>query len=162
MIKLTLYHGTDCLFYTVDLRKSIGKRDFGTGFYTTTVAAQAESWARNKKIRNHSEAAHVYVFEAEITDDLSVYKYDGLTEEWLEMVRANRKYGGIQHNYDIMIGPVANDDTMVTVNRYVAGIYTAEEAIERLRFSRANDQISFHTERSLKCLKLVRRYQIGK
>lgn len=161
MKKLTVYHGTDCLFQEIDLRKSLGRRDFGIGFYTTTIAAQAESWARSKKIRNGSKAAYVYVYEAEIPDRLSVHKYEGLTEEWLRMVRDNRKHGGVQHDYDIMIGPVANDDTMVTVNRYVQGIYTAEEAIRRLQFSRANDQVTFHTKRAVECLKLVRRYQVG-
>ena len=57
-----------------------------------------------------------------------------------------------------MIGPVAYDDTMVTVNRFVQGIYTAEEAINRLRFSKANDQVTFHTEQAVKCLKLAKRY----
>lgn len=161
MIKMTVYHGTDCIFQDIDLHKSIGGRDFCIGFYTTTIAAQAESWARSKKIRNKSKFAYVYVYEAEIPDDLSVHKYEGLTTEWLEMVRDNRKNGGIQHDYDIMIGPVANDDTMVTVNRFVQGIYTAEEAISRLRFSKANDQVTFHTEQAVKCLKLVRRYQVG-
>lgn len=97
MMKFTVYHGTDCLFEEIDLHKSIGRRDFGIGFYTTTIAAQAESWARSKKIRNHSESAYVYVYEADIPDGLSVHKYEGLTTEWLEMVRDNRKYGGIQH-----------------------------------------------------------------
>lgn len=161
MIKLMVYHGTDCLFHEIDLAKSIDKRDFGVGFYTTTIAAQAESWAKSKKLRSNSKAAYVYVYEAEIPDELSVQKYDGLTVEWLEMVKNNRKCGGIQHDFDIMIGPVANDDTMVTVNRYVQGIYTAEEAISRLKFSRANDQVVFHTECAVRCLKLVRRYQIG-
>lgn len=161
MTKLTVYHGTDCIFKDIDLHKSIGGRDFGRGFYTTTIAAQAESWARSKKIRNKSKSAYVYVYEAEIPDGLSVHKYEGLTTEWLEMVRDNRKNGGIQHDYDVMIGPVANDDTMVTVNRFVQGIYTAEEAISRLRFSKANDQVTFHTEQAVKCLKLVRRYQVG-
>ena len=44
MKKYTLYHGTDCFFNHIDLNKSIDKRDFGIGFYTTTIAAQAESW----------------------------------------------------------------------------------------------------------------------
>ena len=77
------------------------------------------------------------------------------------MVKANRKQGRIQHNYDIMIGPVANDNTMVTVNRFVQGIYTADEAIDRLRFSVVNDQVSFHTEKAVSCLRLARRYQVG-
>ena len=147
MTKLTLYHGTDCLFDNIDIRKSIGKRDFGTGFYTTTIASQAESWARSKKIRHHSQTAYVYVFEAELPEELSVCKYEDLALEWLEMVKVNRKFGGTQHNYDIVIGPVANDDTMVTVNRYVQGVYTAEEAIRRLKYFKANDQVSFHTSR---------------
>lgn len=160
-MKITVYHGTDCLFQEIDLHKSIGRRDFGTGFYTTTISSQAESWARSKKIRNHSDSAYVYVYEAEIRDGLSVCRYEGLTTEWLEMVKNNRKYGGLQHGYDIMIGPVANDDTMVTVNRFVQGIYTAEEAIRRLRYSKANDQVAFHTEQAVNCLKLIRRYQVG-
>lgn len=32
MIKLTVYHGTDCIFKDIDLHKSIGGRDFGRGF----------------------------------------------------------------------------------------------------------------------------------
>ncbi len=160
MIRLTLYHGTDSDFERIDLSKSLEKRDFGTGFYTTTLSSQAERWALNKKARNTSAHAYVYVYEAEIPDSLSVKSFDGLSLEWLEMVRANRQHGGVQHNYDILIGPVANDDTMLTVNRFIQGIYTAKEALERLRFSKANDQVSFHTEAAVSCLKLVRRYQV--
>lgn len=161
MSTMIVYHGTDCIFDGIDLKKSKDKRDFGAGFYTTTIAAQAESWARSKKIRNHSDEAYVYVFELELSNALSVFQYDGLTVEWLEMVKANRKYGGIQHHYDILIGPVANDDTMVTVNRYVQGIYTAEEAIQRLKFSKSNDQVSFHTQQAINYLKKIRRYRVG-
>ncbi|MCD7783965.1 MAG: DUF3990 domain-containing protein [Oscillospiraceae bacterium] len=160
MTKLTLYHGTDSDFETIDLSKSLEKRDFGTGFYTTTISSQAERWALNKKVRNTSEHAYVYVYEAGIPDALSLKSFDGLSLEWLEMIRTNRQLGGIQHGYDIVIGPVANDDTMLTVNRFIQGIYTAEEALERLRFSKANDQVSFHTEAAVSCLKLVRRYQV--
>lgn len=43
---ITLYHGTVSLFDVIDINKSENYRDFGKGFYTTTIAAQAESWAR--------------------------------------------------------------------------------------------------------------------
>lgn len=160
MLKMILYHGSDCDFDEVDLGKSREKRDFGTGFYTTTISVQAEKWAMNKKIRNAGANAYVYVYEAMISDTLLIQRYDGLSLNWLEMVKRNRQEGGLQHHYDIVIGPVANDDTMLTVNRYIQGIYSAEEAIERLRFSRANDQVSFHTERAVKCLQFVRRYRV--
>ncbi len=160
MMKITLYHGTDSDFDAIDLSKSLEKRDFGTGFYTTTISSQAERWALNKKTRNSSKHAYVYVYEAEIPDTITVKSFDGLSLEWLELVRVNRQHGGVQHSYDIVIGPVANDDTMLTVNRFIQGIYTAEEALERLRFSKANDQVSFHTVAAIACLKLVRRYQV--
>lgn len=156
-----VYHGTDCVFQDIDLGKSLNRRDFGTGFYTTIIAAQAESWAKSKKIRSHSKSAYVYVYEAEISDELSVCRFDSLSVEWLNMVRNNRRYGGIQHSYDITMGPVADDDTMVTVNRYVQGIYTEDEAMNRLRFSKASNQVAFHTVRAVKCLKRVRRYEVG-
>ncbi|WP_370514648.1 DUF3990 domain-containing protein [Adlercreutzia sp. ZJ138] len=43
----------------MDLNASKDKRDFGRGFYTTTISAQAESWAHNMRtsastIRCHS------------------------------------------------------------------------------------------------------------
>lgn len=161
MIRMILYHGSDSDFERIDLRKSLERRDFGRGFYTTTISAQAEKWAINKKIRNNKNHAYVYVYEAVIPDEIRVKRYDGLTVEWLEMVKKNRQQGGTQHSYDIVIGPVANDDTMLTVNRYIQGVYSADEAIERLRFSRANDQVSFHTNEAVECLKFARRYCVG-
>lgn len=157
---MILYHGTDCDFSRIDLGKSCGRRDFGVGFYTTTLCAQAENWAKSKRFRNMSTHAYVYVFEYEPAQDLDVKIFEGLSIEWLEMIKANRKLGGTRHAYDVVIGPVANDDTMVTVNRYVQGIYTSDEAIGRLRFSKANDQVSFHTERAVSCLTLLRRYEV--
>ena len=61
------------------------------------------------------------------------------------------------HNYDVVIGPVADDNTMETVQLYISGILTADEAVERLRYNHVNNQVSFHTEKALKCLSFVRR-----
>ena len=37
-----LYHGTNIRFDNIDLSRSKDKRDFGKGFYTTTIFEQAE------------------------------------------------------------------------------------------------------------------------
>lgn len=42
---MILYHGSNCNFDKIDLSKSKDKRDFGKGFYTTTLKNQAEEWA---------------------------------------------------------------------------------------------------------------------
>ena len=157
---ITLYHGTNSLFDVIDINKSENYRDFGKGFYTTTIAAQAESWARSKKLRNGSNTAYVYVYTIELSDELAVKRFDGLSEDWLEMIKINRRNGGIQHNYDVVIGPVANDDTRVTVARYMQGVYTVEEALKRLAYSKANDQVTFHTQCAIDKLHLTRRYTV--
>lgn len=91
---------------------------------------------------------------------MNIKKFDGLSEEWLEMIKTNRRYGGVQHTFDVVIGPVANDDTRVTVARYMQGVYTAEEALRRLAYSKANDQVTFHTLRAVQRLQFARRYTV--
>lgn len=63
----------------------------------------------------------------------------------------------MQHDYDIVIGPVADDRTMETIQLYIADILTAEEAVKRLKYNKANNQVSFHTEKSLQYLRFVGR-----
>ncbi len=157
-MKMTLYHGTDSLFEKIELNKSENFRDFGKGFYTTTIPSQVENRARSKKVRNGSKRG--YVYELEIPDDFKVKKFDDLSIEWLEMIKENRSHGGISHDCDILIGPVANDDTRVTISRYMSEIYTPEEAIERLEFAKVNNQVTFHTDRVVKALKFIRRYTV--
>jgi len=54
--------------------------------------------------------------------------------------------------------PVADDNTMETVQLYMSGILNAQEAIKRLKYSKVNNQVSFHTEKSLRFLRHVGRY----
>ena len=72
--------------------------------------------------------------------------------QWLEFIKENRVRGGIQHAYDVVIGPVADDNTMETVQLYLSGILKSDEAVERLRYNKVNNQVSFHTSLALKHL----------
>ena len=96
-----------------------------------------------------------YLFEE--APVLNVKRFDRLDEEWLEFIKVNRSKGGLQHDYDVVIGPVADDNTMETVQLYIANILTAPEAVKRLRYNNVNNQVSFHTEKALQYLKPVRR-----
>ena len=53
--------------------------------------------------------------------------------------------------------PVVDDNTMETVQLYIANILTVSEAVERLRYNKVNNQVSFHTEKALQYLQLTRR-----
>lgn len=158
--KVVVFHGTNCEFSQIDLTKSKNNRDFGMGFYTTTIASQAEAWAKNMQMRRGEGKALVYEFELTLDASLSVETFEGLTIEWLDFVKPNRTTGGLPHSFDLVIGPVANDNTLLTVSRYMQGIYTADEALRRLAYFKANDQISLHTEKALEFLKPTRRYSI--
>jgi hypothetical protein len=149
-----LYHGSKVEFDKVSLSKSRDRRDFGRGFYTTTIKEQAVQWAKSLSER-YGGNQYLYVFEYKPDDSLKVKSFDGLTLEWLEMVKDNRIFGGVTHDYDIVFGPVANDDTMPTIALYVDGTINAEAALIQLEYFKANDQVSFLTERSLMTLRLV-------
>ena len=157
--RLTLYHGSNHYFDKIDLSMSKDKRDFGRGFYTTTLRMQAEDWAESLFDRNKGDGIIIYEMELELAAGLSIKKYEGLSEEWLIMVQKNRTLGGIQHELDIVQGPVANDKTTRTIALYIAGIINANEAIERLQYNNVNDQVSLHTPAALSHLKIVSRYR---
>lgn len=157
--ELYLFHGTTAVFDTISLEKSKNRRDFGKGFYTTVLESQSKEWGKRLRQRRYAASAKYYVYEYafRVSDDLSILRFNGMNLEWLDFVKENRKKGGIQHQYDVVIGPVADDRTSETISLYVNGTYTAEEALRRLTYDGVNNQISFHTEKALSCLKQIRR-----
>lgn len=159
--KLTLYHGSNCDFSAVDLSKAKDRRDFGRGFYLTTLQHQAKDWAEILFTRFGGDGIFVYEFALEIKSDLSIKQFDGVSEDWLNFIRDNRIGGGVQHNFDVVWGAVANDRTNRTLALFVEGIYTTKEAMEKLYSNKLNDQISIHTEKALACLKLINRTVYG-
>lgn len=155
--ELILFHGTVSDFDTIALEKSHNRRDFGMGFYTTLLEQQAKEWGYRLSLRERKDRYYIYRYIFREGTSMKVKRFDSLNKEWLEFVKKNRSEGGLQHDNDIVIGPVADDNTMETVQLYSADILTADEAIERLKYNKVNNQVSFHTRRALSCLKLVGR-----
>ena len=159
--KLTLYHGTNCNFSDVDLSKAKDRRDFGKGFYTTTLQIQAKEWAEVLFARFGGDGIYLYEFELDMKISLRIKQFVDISEEWLIFIRDNRMKGGVQHDFDIVRGAVANDKTNRTLALFVEGVYTVEEAIEKLRYNKLNDQVSIHTEKALSCLKQINKTVYG-
>jgi hypothetical protein len=154
---MRVYHGTNCSFEDVDMSKSKDRRDFGRGFYTTTIKEQAESWAQAIFDRYGGEGKFVYEFEFEADNSLNIKLFEEANKDWLEFVAANRNEGGVWHDFDVVTGPVANDKTNRTIALYIAGIYTVDVALGLLKHNKLNDQVSFHTERALSFLTMIGR-----
>lgn len=156
-IDFPLYHGSVSLFEAIDLNKSKDRRDFGKGFYTTVLERQAVQWGRKLAQREHSKKYYLYQYQFAPTPDLRIKRFSGMDLEWLEFIKTNRIKGGCQHDYDIVIGPVADDDTLPTLLLYLDGSINAKAAIEMLKYNQVNNQISFHTQVGLKSLQFTGR-----
>ncbi len=147
---MRLYHGSIMTVHKPTLSRGRAKTDFGKGFYTTTSREQAEKWAQIKKNREGHDGKRavvsVFEFDERLLHDTR-YKtmhFDGATVEWLDFVVGNRK-GENAHNYDIIMGPVANDKLYATISLYENGVLDASAAIEQLKTHQWFDQLSFHT-----------------
>lgn len=157
---LVLYHGSNIAFDRIDLSKSHNRRDFGRGFYCTILEKQAQEWAHRLYMRNFSGGEYVYQYIFRQTEGIKIKRFYALNAEWLDFIKSNRIKGGIQHSYDVVIGPVADDNTMETVQLYMSGILKVNEAVERLRYNKVNNQVSFHTPLALKHLQLECRKEV--
>lgn len=155
--ELILFHGTVYDFTEIDLNQSYNRRDFGRGFYTTLLKRQAKEWGYRLSLRERAERYYLYQYVFRDRKGIRIKRFHALDKEWLEFIKENRSKGGLQHNFDIVVGPVADDETMETVQLYLANILSAEEAVTRLRYNKVNNQVSFHTEKALECLNFSRR-----
>lgn len=126
--------------------------DFGKGFYLTTSLEQAKKWAILTMSRRKEGIPTVSVFEIQDKINLKVLRFNGPDKQWLKFVTTNRKNKNIQNDYDLIIGPVANDNTMPVINLYINGVYNEEEALKRLLPQKLKDQVVFTNDKSLKYL----------
>lgn len=147
---ITLYHGSNV---TVDMPKILPKLralDFGGGFYLTSSYAQAERWAKVifKRRQEGQPIVNIYTFDDELAIALNVLQFKDANADWLEFVVNNRKALKV-FDYDIVVGPVANDATLPVIDDYMDGRYTQEEAVRRLLPQNLTDQYAFCSEISL-------------
>ena len=166
---MRLFHGSLTRVETPRImsRELYRPLDFGTGFYTTADFDQASRWVRIRLSRNNDvDIGYVTAYDFDemlmASTELSVRRFDGVSPEWLNFIAANRLQGNIEHGYDIVIGPVANDRVYTVLNLYEGGYIDERSAIERMKTYRLADQILFHTERSLSGLKYLTTVEVGR
>ena len=165
---MILYHGSTMEVSQPRIFKSEIGRDFGFAFYTTDIQAQAERWARRRAMIESRRAkaaiqpiVSVYEWDEEAAKQLRFLQFDGASMDWLELVVTCRSRTDYSHNYDIVEGKIANDNVGETVSYVMQGIMRKEDAIERLRFERINNQIAFCTETALRTLYFQNSYLCG-
>ena len=144
---MILYHGSLEEIKNPDISFSRSNTDFGKGFYTTTIKAQAISWTgRFKRIHGHGTISIYEFAEAELRENISVLEFSTYSIEWLEYITKCR-LGESSNFYDLVIGGVANDDVFNTLTLYFRGLIQNEEAIRRLRYEKPNIQYCFKNQK---------------
>jgi len=169
---MIVYHGSGVAVKEPRIIKTEIGRDFGYAFYTTDIKEQAIRWAQrkammlNRQIQDHRPIEYhpilnSYELDLDMAEDkMNVKKFDGPSREWLEFIilcRGDRNY---IHNYDLVIGNIANDNVGETVSYVMQGIMRKEDAIARLRFEKINNQISFNTARAIQCLSYIESIEV--
>ena len=156
---MILYHGTNCVVDKIDLNKCRPYKDFGRGFYLTTIKEQAEKMAqRVSKIYGGKPVVNVFRYDSVVDKEINVKIFDAPTEEWARFVINNRngeKSAGdnnLDNKYDIVIGPVANDDLALLFRQFSNGMIEIDTLIREMKYKKLTDQYSFHTEKALRFL----------
>ena len=158
---MKLYHGSTEDITKIDLSKSKPNKDFGRGFYLSAEKEQAEKLAEYKAFQFGGEPTlNVFEFDERKLSDSSieVLKFNGYSKEWADFVFANRnsKTGESIHNYDIVVGPIANDRVGVQVRRYMEHEISLETFLENLKYMKGvTFQYFFGTETAINLLRKI-------
>ncbi|MBR1391784.1 MAG: DUF3990 domain-containing protein [Lachnospiraceae bacterium] len=186
-----LFHGTTFDFMEIDLKEGKGYKDFGKGFYATAVKSHAESIAKRNKHRQETREARfkqknpkyrtkvylAYRYNLEFDDnclvtpgELKIKVFKTADIEWMRFILKNRDCDTSAHDYDIVIGPTADENTVTIINSYkdelIATDYAdavLEALIKELEPENLPKQYFFGTEAALKTLRFknVRREIVG-
>jgi hypothetical protein len=162
---MQLFHGSNLEVAEPRLIEQARGLDFGAGFYLTTSEEQANRFADIVVNRRKSGIATVSVYEFDIKvaeNTLAMRRFANADSEWLNFITANRLKTYSGDSYDFIVGAVANDTVMPTVQAYLAGFLTEEATLITLRASRLVDQICLKTGKALSLLRFVRSYHGGK
>lgn len=157
---MILYHGSNVTVEKPVLVKQNRFLDFGFGFYTTTNKEQAKDFAKKVTDKRKEGTATLNIYEVDETKafaECNVLSFDDPDEAWLDFVAQNRQgmYSG--EKYDLIYGPVANDDVYRTITLYMTVILSKEQTLEALKIRKLYNQLVFTSEKSLEYLKFQRR-----
>lgn len=141
---MEIYHGSYTSVQTPEIIKGKFTKDFGEGFYCTELKRQAEKWARRY------DTPVVSIYEYKPLEELNILCFDDMTDEWLDFIVACRS--GKPHDYDIVIGAMANDQIYNYVADFMNGILTREQFWIMAKFKYPTHQINFCTKKALQCV----------
>ena len=142
-----VYHGSYCKVEEPKLLDNKYTKDFGKGFYCTILKEQAIKWA------NKYDTKIINLYEYHENNNLKIKEFTVMTEEWLDFIISSRN--GEEHDYDIVIGAMADDQIYNYITDLLKGEITREAFWELAKFRHPTHQIALCTDEALKTLKFI-------
>jgi hypothetical protein len=90
--------------------------------------------------------------------EFKIMNCEKITDEWLDFVVSCRR--GINHGYDIVEGPMADDTIWDYIEAYIDGEITREAFWVLVKFKYPTHQIVFCNDKALESLKFERSYSL--
>lgn len=157
---ITLYHGSNIEIQEINLSLCKPGKDFGRGFYLNPNFTQAYDMAARTRRILGSGSEIVTAFEFDdlgiTSTDLKIKVFPDYSEEWAQFVLNNRKNKSDTpcHEYDVVIGPIADDTVGTQIRRFIQGYISIAKLVEELKYNGDRAiQYFFGTEKSLRYLK---------
>lgn len=151
---MRLFHSSEVLVEKPDTNHSRDFLDFGKGFYMTSIQEQAERYAQRFIRRRRSAWLNAYEFEYD-PSSWNILKFDRYDKDWLNFV-ANCRAGKDNTDFDLVIGGIANDKVIQTLDRYFEGEISENETLGILKYEKPNIQFCIRTQKMLdECLRHI-------
>ena len=142
-----VYHGSYCKVEHPEIKEGKYSKDFGVGFYCTILEEQAIKLAKKYDTRMINK------YEYNEDNKLKIKEFTLMTEEWLDFIISCRS--GKKHDYDIVIGAMADDQVYNYITDLMAGNITRAAFWELAKFRHPTHQIALCTDNALKCIKFI-------
>lgn len=158
---MILYHGTNVDFDKIELLKSKPNKDFGRGFYLSSDYQQAKELAEARtELSGGQPIVLKYQFDETLLTSgiFKVLQFKDYSKEWATFVLANRNNYTNKHihDYDIVIGPIANDKVGRQLWRYKNHDIDMSTLIQNLKYMKGiTYQYLFGSERAIQYLEKI-------
>lgn len=151
---MRLYHSSSVIVKQPDLEHSRKYLDFGRGFYLTPILEQAQRYGERFKRRGKEAWLNAYEFSCDETE-WNILHFEAYDKSWLDFISKCRA-GNDDSDYDMVVGGIADDRVFLTLDRYLTGEISLQEALGLLEFVTPNIQYCIRSKRLLdKCLTFI-------
>ncbi len=147
---LTLFHTGFSEILSPDVHFGRKNADFGQGFYLSPNEAFSRRWARFRK--GSQTILNRYFLQP---DGLKIRRFTR-DEAWFDYIFSNRTGNpDTLQDFDVIIGPIANDTLYDTWGVLTSGLISVELALRLLSVGPAYEQVVLKTEKAASALQFI-------